>query len=249
MLRFLRKIRFRLLDQMSFNKDKNTNHNSGVVRKYMLYAIGEIALVVIGILIALWISNLDQQSQYRELEKRHLENTIQQLNLDKETLKNELNFNEFLGDKFIHAKRIIKERDLDKQDSLGRYSLYLTEHADFRRKSDIYQSLVNSGEIKHIRSIEVVTSLQILEETYNYINRLEESHNAGIIEIILKDIKAPIRMDPFEVKQPEALYDYQFENLFSIILNLIEEENGLYNQAISEIDYTVQLIMNYLKKM
>ena len=100
-----------------------------------------------------------------------------------------------------------------------------------------------------MRSTEILTSLQILEETYNYINRLEESHNTGILEIILKDIKMPIRMDPFEVKEPEVIFDYKFENLFSVVLNIMEEENGLYNQAISEIEATIFLIQQYLKEM
>jgi len=34
---------------------------SGIARKYLLYAIGEIALVVIGILIALQINNWNEK--------------------------------------------------------------------------------------------------------------------------------------------------------------------------------------------
>ena len=48
MLKFFRRIRRKLLDE-------------GNLKKYFIYAIGEILLVVIGILIALWINNLNQQ--------------------------------------------------------------------------------------------------------------------------------------------------------------------------------------------
>jgi hypothetical protein len=44
MLKFFRRIRRKLLDE-------------GSLRKYLVYAIGEITLVVIGILIALQINN------------------------------------------------------------------------------------------------------------------------------------------------------------------------------------------------
>ncbi|MGB5418116.1 DUF6090 family protein [Algibacter sp.] len=50
MIKFFRKIRQKLLSE---NK----------LSKYLLYAIGEIVLVVIGILIALWINNLNMSSQ------------------------------------------------------------------------------------------------------------------------------------------------------------------------------------------
>jgi len=53
MLTFFRRIRQGLLTQNRFSK-------------YMLYAIGEIVLVVIGILIALWINNLNVENQQRK---------------------------------------------------------------------------------------------------------------------------------------------------------------------------------------
>ena len=51
MLRFLRRVRQRLLAENGF-------------RKYLLYAIGEILLVVIGILIALQINNWNEEKKH-----------------------------------------------------------------------------------------------------------------------------------------------------------------------------------------
>ena len=59
MLHFLRKIRRSLI-------------NSGHMKKYTLYAIGEIALVVIGILIALQINNWNEWRKDREEEEKLL---------------------------------------------------------------------------------------------------------------------------------------------------------------------------------
>ena len=56
MIKFFRKIRQRLLTENKFSK-------------YLLYAIGEIVLVVIGILIALWINNLNQQRKIKTEEQ------------------------------------------------------------------------------------------------------------------------------------------------------------------------------------
>ena len=53
MLRFFRKIRNKLLTDNRFGK-------------YLLYAIGEILLVVIGILIALWIDNWNEEKNQQE---------------------------------------------------------------------------------------------------------------------------------------------------------------------------------------
>lgn len=59
MLTFLRRIRKSLIE-------------SGSARKYLLYAIGEIALVVIGILIALSINNWNEWGKDRDKEKKVL---------------------------------------------------------------------------------------------------------------------------------------------------------------------------------
>ena len=59
MLTFLRKIKRSLVE-------------SGSARKYLLYAIGEITLVVIGILIALQINNWNEWRKDRKKEKEIL---------------------------------------------------------------------------------------------------------------------------------------------------------------------------------
>ena len=59
MIAFFRQIRKGLLD-------------SGVTRKHVLYAIGEIALVVVGILIALQVNNWNEWRKDKILEKEIL---------------------------------------------------------------------------------------------------------------------------------------------------------------------------------
>ena len=59
MIKFFRKIRQKLLSENKFSK-------------YLFYAIGEIVLVVIGILIALQINNLNEQNKSKKKEKKIL---------------------------------------------------------------------------------------------------------------------------------------------------------------------------------
>ena len=66
MIKFFRKIRQRLLTENKFSK-------------YLIYAIGEIVLVVIGILIALSINNLNEQNKAASQEKKLLIELINNL--------------------------------------------------------------------------------------------------------------------------------------------------------------------------
>jgi len=76
MIKFFRKIR-----QNMINENKAS--------KYMLYAIGEIVLVVIGILIALWLNqrasfNAEREGEIRVLKeiRRNLDGDLKEINLD-----------------------------------------------------------------------------------------------------------------------------------------------------------------------
>ena len=69
MIKFFRKIRKQLLSENKFNK-------------YILYAIGEIVLVVIGILIALQINNWNIKKKEQLKIKEYAESLIQDLEKD-----------------------------------------------------------------------------------------------------------------------------------------------------------------------
>lgn len=60
----------------------------------------------------------------------------------------------------------------------------LTKYSDFDRPSNIYQSIVNSGEIGLIKNDRIIDRVQILEETNIYFNRMEEIHYDLIMSIV-----------------------------------------------------------------
>ncbi|MFN1835225.1 DUF6090 family protein [Balneola sp. MJW-20] len=78
---------------------------SGSVTKYLLYAVGEILLVVIGILIALQVSNWNQESVTRKLEIDSLKEMKQ--NLEQDTLILSV-FLDQLNDKKEYNREIIE---------------------------------------------------------------------------------------------------------------------------------------------
>ena len=74
MIKFFRKIRQKLLSENKFGK-------------YLTYAIGEIILVVIGILIALYINNLNTEKQESITLKGYLNNIAENVKSDQINLK------------------------------------------------------------------------------------------------------------------------------------------------------------------
>ncbi|WP_411768573.1 hypothetical protein [Winogradskyella sp. A3E31] len=89
MIKFFRHLRQKML------AENPSTGRAGKISKYLLYAIGEIVLVVIGILIALQINNWNQQ----QLEKKQIRNIYARIVKDFENSANEI------------------ERDIEKKDN------------------------------------------------------------------------------------------------------------------------------------
>ncbi len=81
MIKFFRKIRF---DLMGKNK----------TGKYLKYAVGEIVLVMIGILLALQINNWNNDRIERKLESNILNEILVNLEKDVINLNSKIGFNE-----------------------------------------------------------------------------------------------------------------------------------------------------------
>ena len=81
MIKFFRKIRQQLLTENKFSK-------------YLIYALGEIALVVIGILIALSLNNWNQKKSERKIERRYISSLIEDAKTDLSNFNNAIIVNE-----------------------------------------------------------------------------------------------------------------------------------------------------------
>ena len=101
MIKFFRKIRQRLLAENRFSR-------------YLAYAIGEILLVVIGILIALWINNSNQE----RIKQERIEATLEaiQNNIVQDTY-----FSNWLTDRYIRS-HLLYTKIFDDQISLENLS-------------------------------------------------------------------------------------------------------------------------------
>ncbi|MGB0916564.1 MAG: DUF6090 family protein, partial [Flavobacteriales bacterium] len=78
--------------------------------KYLIYALGEIVLVVIGILIALQINNWNQERQHNKQEKTYLEDLKSDLLFDIETLEQKIVQNETAVENISEVMTLISSK-------------------------------------------------------------------------------------------------------------------------------------------
>ena len=71
-----------------FNKIRKSLLKSNSMRQYFKYALGEIILVVAGILIALQINNWNEERKLKDIERSYLESFAEDIRADIESLEN-----------------------------------------------------------------------------------------------------------------------------------------------------------------
>ena len=142
MIKFFRKIRQNLLNENKF-------------KKYLIYVIGEITLVVIGILIALTINNSNQS----KINKNNASLIFNQIQKD---LILDINWMEIKID-FINSNLIILNNvstgNYNDKDIINLYTP-LTFNFNTRNYSRSYQNLEKTGGLQYVNNIELMNSLQ-----------------------------------------------------------------------------------------
>lgn len=228
MIKFFRQIRQQLLTENKFSK-------------YLMYAIGEIILVVIGILIALSINNRNNESIQRAAEQNFYRNIQQQLADDAQNIQSQVQFNANYSKQFKYAISLIEANDRSQKDSLGKLAMNLMNYSDFDRQGNIYETMVNSGDIKLVMNDEIIDKLRFLEETYIYVNRMETIHYDAMMSLI-PQLMQSISFNSNKVENEANLYSYQFQNNFWISLHIMNEKDMVYERALHEIEHIDNLI-------
>lgn len=202
----------------------------------MLYAIGEILLVVIGILIALSVNNKNNANINRRTEIKVYENLKAQLHEDRLVLQGVIDYNLMYWDEYKIANQIIDRNDRERMDTLGKIIPDIFKYSDFNRTGTVFQNLINSGDIKLMKNRAIVDGLQNLEVLYIYINRLEENHFKVILEYGGQSLISSMDFSTGKIEKPDKIYNYEFQNLLIIFMMLSEEKAEIYKEALYEID-------------
>ncbi|RKE89073.1 MULTISPECIES: hypothetical protein [Flavobacteriaceae] len=155
MIKFFRKFRQKLLSENKFSK-------------YLIYAVGEIILVVIGILIALQVNN---QNQIKN-EKKALKNYLEKIAIN---VKSDIKVAEFMMETrsqqsllCAQATELISKKDWSDQRKITNavFAMIIEQPLNFNRSG--FESLKNSGYLQHLDNSEIE------ELIYNYYNSVDK---------------------------------------------------------------------------
>jgi hypothetical protein len=155
MIKFFRRIRQRLLTENKFSK-------------YLLYAIGEIVLVVIGILIALQINNWNENRKINSQEQELLEGLKVEFTINFNRLEKVLQFHEksikSANEIMTYFNKEISGIPKSKFDSL---QFHIQNVWTFNPRKGLLNSVITSGQITLISNVELKNQLASFEDMVN----------------------------------------------------------------------------------
>jgi hypothetical protein len=230
MIKFFRKIRQNMIKE---NK----------VSRYLLYAIGEILLVVIGILIALQINTWNQNRLANIEERTILKNLHTEFLLNKETLKDALaeNSNSFnIGKTLFNL--IGKERAEIEKHNIDSLLFNSIETGSFRPSENTISDLLQSGRLQLLNNTNLKDLLhqwaRVLKEYDNARDRAEIKVDDELVPYLskhysMRDIdmygrlawrtKTLLKIDKLQIFE-----DIEFENILDDFLyRSSSSRNGL----------------------
>lgn len=158
MIKFFRTIRRKLLGENKFSR-------------YLIYAFGEIFLVVVGILLALQFNNWNIESENSTKERWYLINIVEDIEYQKKALKDMIIDYEYAIETAKNLLRDYQELGTFTEiDSLNSKLNSLMTAVSFPNTNNTYQELVNSGQQTLISdkelSIEIIDFYLFCEDNY-----------------------------------------------------------------------------------
>jgi hypothetical protein len=217
---------------------------TGKTTKYFKYAIGEIILVVIGILIALQINTWKEQNQYRKLEKQILNSLNIEFKSNLQKIKQSIDDYEQSEQslRFLMSKMKANSEELSKYniDSLIAVSV---DVFDFRPTQNTLTEVLSTGNLNLISNNSLKYNLIQWSAELNEISEawstLDDFNQNALFPYLTKNVSMK-NIDSYSLmkwkKKSEFKVDY--EKTF----NDLEFENHLDNLGWAIVNYKMVLL-------
>ena len=209
---------------------------NGRFSRYLLYALGEIILIVVGILIALQFNKWQEWQLERAKEEAVYRSVRQQSLDDRKELVEVKKYNFDRHRAYLRANQIISGREMEKMDSLAMFTMLLAEYSDFHRDASIFDNLAASGQLGLITNAEILRNLQKLDKSLTFTNNLETMHWDMILEELSPELRMVVNYNTRQAVLPERLYGLAIQNFFVESIYITAYKEAIYGRTISEID-------------
>jgi hypothetical protein len=228
MIKFFRKIRKQLLAENKFSK-------------YLLYGIGEIALVMIGILLALQVNNWNEEKKDGLRALSHLKEIKAELLFDLIQMDTVVSYLDAVDQAGLYLNDFLSNK-LEKIDSAKLKDAYMRiGHLSVFNVTEIaYNNLLSSGEINFIQNDSIKQLLGFLHNE----GKWDRSYHDGRMQQIYNDYSNYINKhtEPLMVRHFfQKEFKSNFESKFNATTRSIDDFSIDWNELRKDSKYRVLL--------
>lgn len=216
------------------------------VMAYLRYAIGEILLVVIGILIALQINTWNTNRNNSIKESVYIKSLRNEIKIQLETIDVQINFEK----SYVHSAQqvieVLNDSDNNKPDLEEKFYLNLTnllERKTFKIIDATYTDLISTGELNLISNDNAKKEIVVYYQELKRIESVIQNNNTHIVDNIF--LPAVQRIGYY---YPAAKYLDLLQKKFAInYLNRFKNQEASYSASLILQPENRLLLLNLLK--
>ncbi|WP_422106403.1 DUF6090 family protein [Winogradskyella sp.] len=213
--------------------------------KYFKYAIGEILLVVIGILIALGINNWNEDKKSQDNERVLIQKLQEENQINLETMQSDVLYRKEIPKLLNDFNLFLAKKDLEQHKDSIRHFLSDT----FRSTSYTFtqSNLINYINIYNSEFSELNKELSTLQAYQNDLQLISEKGIDIKIENFFEALKEDIDFNSLEITSYDTLKSLSFRNNIIIIMSIENEITFQFNRTIKQSRKVDSLITQRLK--
>ena len=178
----------------------------------MLYAIGEIILVVIGILIALQINNWNESNKTKAKEKNYLKSFYEENKENESNLSNALEFALITKNDIDSLKQILLIKDYQ-DDRIKNLSASMMALSDFNPSLITMENITASGDFEIISDFEYRERLIDIYNSYKTTSQLEGILSDYVNQYVTPFFFENVRFRDFSSLEENFIEKSKFENI------------------------------------
>jgi hypothetical protein len=211
---------------------------------YIIYAIGEIILVMIGILLALQVNNWSENKRINE----NLNSYVIQLN--EEIKANIIILNKVVEEETANSKdidtiiSIFKQKDFDNINLLVK-SGSLLSFEEFHPVTTTFENLKSSGELKLIKDIKLRNVIFQAYNSFEKIKLVQDLHYYNMKTRAVDYFFNNAKFSDIQNSKPNFAKDVMFENIALTSASTISQIIDACNASLIQMEELKILLLTY----
>jgi hypothetical protein len=215
---------FRTIRQNMIKENKTT--------KYLLYALGEIVLVVVGILIALWINNKSERNKELANEQTLIQKLHEENQINLVSMGNDIEYRKELPEVLEHFSVFLNNQSIeDKKENLQDYLRKTLRTSTF---SYPRINLTNYINLSNKYYSDLTKELTYLNELHESLELMSEKGAEIKLKNFINPLKTEVDFLNLKITSYETFKSLEFRNNIALVLSVEEEITRKFNQTLKQ---------------